>query len=173
MNLQPGDDDDGGNEHQQRQHADVDASDLEGHYLEAAGVEFAAIGGEHLEEAVLEDHREAESDQQRRQDVFAEGVIEDQPLQPVADRRHQRNDQDQRGQRVQTARADDHESDVGGEHDHVAMGDIDEPHDPEDQRQSGREQRVEAADQHALNDRVQPIHAAAPATCRQKSTAPK
>src|SRR6266446_10766112 len=42
------------------------------------------------------------------------------------------------------------------------MGKIDDPHDPEDEGQSRREQRVEAAQEHALDDRVDPAdHAVA------------
>ena len=40
----------------------------------------------------------------------------------------------------------------GGQHDQVAVGEIDQPHDAEDQRQAGREQRIEAAEQNALDD---------------------
>ena len=35
------------------------------------------------------------------------------------------------------------------------MREIDQPHDAEDQRQAGGEQRIEAAEQHALDDRVE------------------
>ena len=41
------------------------------------------------------------------------------------------------------------------QHDHVAMGDIDEAHDAERERQAQREQRIEAADQDALDDEVE------------------
>ena len=36
------------------------------------------------------------------------------------------------------------------------MGEIDQPHDAEDQRQAGRVERVEAAEEDALNDGVDP-----------------
>src|SRR5712691_7535031 len=36
------------------------------------------------------------------------------------------------------------------------MGEVDEPHDPEDEGQSRREQCIEAAQEHALDDRVDP-----------------
>ena len=49
-----------------------------------------------------------------------------------------------------------------GEHDQVAMGDVDQPHDPEDQRQPGREQRVEAAQQNALHDALSQSTAQSP-----------
>ena len=39
------------------------------------------------------------------------------------------------------------------------MREIDQPHDAEDQRQPGREQRIEPAEQDALDDRVEPASA--------------
>ena len=44
----------------------------------------------------------------------------------------------------------------GGEHDEIAMGEVDQPHDAEDQRQPGREQGVEAAEQNALDQCIEP-----------------
>ncbi len=45
----------------------------------------------------------------------------------------------------------------GRQHDEVAMREIDQPHDAEDQRQAGGEQRIEAAEQDALDDGVEPV----------------
>ena len=47
------------------------------------------------------------------------------------------------------------------------MRDIDEPHDAEDQRQPGREHGVEAADQHALHDDVEPVDHITPRNSRR------
>ena len=58
------------------------------------------------------------------------------------------------GIEAELARDDEHGK--GGEHDQVAMGEIDQPHDAEDQRQPGREQRVEAAEQNALDQCIEP-----------------
>jgi hypothetical protein len=54
------------------------------------------------------------------------------------------------------------EDEVGAEHDEVAMGEVDEPHDAEDQAEPGGEERVEPAEQDALDDGIEPVHAAAP-----------
>ena len=59
-------------------------------------------------------------------------------------------------------RRDEHQDQIGGEHDQVAMGEIDQPHDAEDEAEAGGEQRIEPAEQDALDDRVEPVHAAAP-----------
>jgi hypothetical protein len=50
-----------------------------------------------------------------------------------------------------------HQRDIGREHDQIAMGDVDQPHDAEDQRQAGGKHGVEPADQHALDDDVDPL----------------
>lgn len=42
------------------------------------------------------------------------------------------------------------------------MGKVHQPHDAENQRQTGREQGVQPAEQNALEDSVDPNHAAAP-----------
>ncbi len=40
------------------------------------------------------------------------------------------------------------------------MGEIDEPHDAEDQAETRRKQRIEPAEQDALDERVEPDHRA-------------
>ena len=75
--LQAGDHRDRDDELQQRQHADPDAlGDLEARDLDAAGLEAAAVGGEQLQQRVLDDDREPERHQQRRQQVVAERAVE-------------------------------------------------------------------------------------------------
>ena len=56
----------------QRQHADREAAaELEARDLDRPGLQLAAVGGEQLQQPVLDDDREAERDQQRRQQVVA------------------------------------------------------------------------------------------------------
>ena len=64
-----------------------------------------------------------------------------------------------------------HQRNIGGEHDEVAMGDIDQPHDAEDQRQPGGEHGVKPADQHALQDDVDPIHRVSEGIARNRAAA--
>jgi len=59
---------------------------------------------------------------------------------------------------VKAGRVHHDQGDIGSEHDQIAMGNVDQPHDAEDQRQAGGEQRVEPAEQHALDDGVDPVH---------------
>ena len=122
--------------------------------LDRASVEPAAVGGEQLEQPVLNDDGEAEGDQERRQEIIAEGAIEEQALQRVADRRHDRCHDDNRGQRIEPERVGRHQRDIGRKHDQIAMRDVDEPHHPEDQRQPRGEHRIEPPDQDPLDEDV-------------------
>ena len=45
-------------------------------HLDARRLELAAVGGEQFEQAVLDDDRKAEGDQQRRQKIVAERAVE-------------------------------------------------------------------------------------------------
>ena len=156
--LQRGDHRDRDGELDERQQADPDAgADLVSHCLDGAGLQFAAIGGEQFQQAVLDDDRQAEGHQKRWQQVVAERAVEQEALQGITDDRHRRHDQQQRSQRIETEGLRHHQRDVGGEHDQIAMGDVDQPHDAEDQRQAGGEHGVEPADQHALQDDVEPF----------------
>ncbi len=67
-------------------------AELEARDLDLAGLEPAAVGGEQLQQRVLDDDREPERHQQRRQQVVAERAVEQRALQPIADRRHDRHD---------------------------------------------------------------------------------
>src|SRR5207248_6501614 len=55
----------------------------------------------------------------------------------------------------------------GAEDGEIAVCEVDDPHHAEEQRQPGREQRVIAAEEHALHDLVDPDHVAAPFAARR------
>ena len=122
--------------------------------LDGACAETLAVGREHLQQAVLDDDRQAEGDQQRRHDVPAERAVEQNVLQRVAEPEQKRHGQQRRQERIEPQRLCHHQHDERRQHDQVAVGEIDEPHDAEDQRQPGREQRVEPAQHHALQHGV-------------------
>ena len=63
-----------------------------------------------------------------------------------------------RDERVEPERRHQHQDQEGGEHDQIAMREIDQPHDAEDEAQARRKQRVEAAEQHALENGIKPVH---------------
>ena len=124
--------------------------------LERADLEPPAVGREGFEQPVLDDDRQAEGDQQRRQDVAAERAVEQERLQRVAEGEHDRHDDRAARSARHAERWSQREDEERGEHDQVAMREIDQPHDAEDQRQAGGEERVEAAEQDSLEERVEP-----------------
>ncbi len=150
-------------EGEQRHDADGDRPDRQrGRLQRSAGRDAAAVGGKAFQQRVLDDDGQAEGDEQRRQDVVAQRAVEHMVLQQPAGGEHRRRC-DQRGdERIEAEACDKHQDEEGGEHDQVAMGEVDQPHDAEDQAEPRREQGVEPAEQHALDDGVEPVHAATP-----------
>ena len=86
-----------------------------------------------------------------------ERAVEQHMLQRKADAEHHRHCEQDRDERIEPSAVAEREDGEGREHDQVAMREIDQPHDAEDQRQAGREQRIEPAEQDALDDGVEPI----------------
>ena len=160
--VEPDDDEDRRGEGEERHNPDIDRAEGQGGGLERARADPPAVGGEHLEQRILDDDREPEGDEERRQDVLAEGAVEDDELERPAECEHDRDSDEQRQERTDAERRDDHQDEVGCEHDQVAMGEVDQPHDAEDEAEARGEERVEAAEQHALHDRVEPVHARHP-----------
>jgi hypothetical protein len=149
---------DGDGQHDQRQHAQRERI-AERHALrvEPTGFDGARVGREQFEQQVLDDDRQAEGDDQRRQRVFAERAVEHVALQRVAEaechgqhRERDRRHQPRRGIAARHRHARDDRKRT--EDDEVALRRVGEPHHAEHQRLAEREQRVEAAEQHALNN---------------------
>ena len=118
--------------------------------LDGAGGEALAVGGEGFEQAVLDDDGKAEGDEQRRQDIAAERAVEERVLQRIAEREQHRRRHQRAEERPDAQRLRQRQHDEGRQHDEIAVRQVDEPHDAEDQRQAGGEQRVEPAQHDAL-----------------------
>ena len=118
--------------------------------------ERANIGREPLLEQVLNDDREPEGRQQRHQQSRAQAALEQRALQHVADQQHHRQHRQDREERRGVPVLEQEEDEVGTEHGEVAVREVDDPHDAEHQRQPAGEQPVEAAEQDALDDVVDP-----------------
>jgi len=113
-------------------------------------VSIARVGREQLQQQVLDHDREPEGHDQRGQRVLAQRAVEHEALQPVAeaegDRQHRQRGEQRRV--PEQRRAGDHRE--GAEDDEVALRRVRQPHDAEHQRLPEREQRVQAAEQDAL-----------------------
>ena len=83
-------------------------------------------------------------------------------LQEPSEPEHHRHRHQSCEEGIEPERGDQHEDQERAEHDQVAMGEVDEPHDAEDEAQTRCEEGVEPAQQYPLHDCVDPDHAAAP-----------
>jgi len=144
-------------EDDQRQHADVDVvAEMQRRGLDGAAGDLADIGAVDALQAVLDDDRQAEGDEDDRQHVLAEHALQQQPLQQVAAGEGEGQHDRDRGQRRQAEALGQRPQDEGDENDQVAVGDVDEAHDADRQRQPHGEQRIQPAHQDALHDLIEP-----------------
>ncbi len=91
----------------------------------------------------------------RGKDIAAQGAVEECALQRVAEHEQDRRRHQRAEERPDAQRLGDGQHDEGREHDEVAVRQVDEAHDAEDQRQAGGEQRVEPAQHDALQQGVE------------------
>ena len=125
---------------------------------DVADVDAHVGGAVALQQHVLQDDADPEADEDARQRVGAEREVEDPALRDETDHRHHRHDDRQRHDEIAAERRSPGEDEVGGEDGEVAVGEVDEAHHPERQREPGGEQGVETAQQDALDDGVDPVH---------------
>jgi hypothetical protein len=116
---------------------------------------------EDLEQAVLDHDREAERHEDGGQDAASQQAVQQEPLKRVADHGHHRHHHAEREQRIEAELLDAHDGEEGGQDAEVAVREVHQPHHAEDQREPGGEERVEAAEQDALHDAVEPRHRSA------------
>ena len=75
---------------------------------------------------------------------------------PKPNAKGDRQDDERRDDRIEAERCRQRQQDEAGQDDEIAVGDIDEAHDAGRERQAGREQRVKAAEQDALQELIDP-----------------
>ena len=154
----------GDDEDDQRKEPDLETvGDADARGLDRSGGQPLRVRGKDLQQQILKDDRQTERDQQRRQEVVSQRVVENSPLQQVPREKHDRKDRDHADERIHAGRLDDHHGDEGGQHDQIAVRYVHQPHDPEDDGEPGREHGVEAARENAVDDRARPVdHAPRP-----------
>src|SRR5438105_8777946 len=80
-------------------------------------------------------------------------------MQRVSEDDHHREGDQKRDKGGDTCVVDDDERDVGAEHRHIAVRQVDDPHHAEHDRKAAGEHRIEGAEEDALQDRVENAHA--------------
>ena len=147
----------------EREIGDVDRRvDLPGLRDQRADVDRLRVRGVDLEQQVLDDDREAEGHEQRREGVAVDALLEQRALHDVAQQREDRHDDEERPDFGQVELRDQEDRGVARDDRHVAVGQVDDLHHAEHQRQSAGEQRVEAAQEDARDDDVEPDHVDSP-----------
>ncbi len=119
------------------------------------GGERTGVGAEALEQEIVDDDREPEGREHRHEQPAARAALEHQALERPADQRHRRRDQAEAEKRLDAEAVGQNEEGVGGQHRQAAMREVDDAHDAEHEREPAGDQRVIAAEQHALNDLVE------------------
>ncbi len=107
-----------------------------------------------------EDHQQRVDENDRETDEQDELIVlrppderlHDDPLQGPADDEEQRRDRNGREDRIEMQRGEQDEGRVHRQHGELAMGEIDDAHDPEDDGKPERHQAVDEAGQHALDE---------------------
>src|SRR5207302_1811567 len=167
--LEPDEERDGDAEDEDVELADVDlARQCPAGEAEIADVERVDVGAELLEQQVLDHDRETERRQQRHENARAQAPLEQGSLQGPAEDGQRRQHDRERGERGEPVVRHD-EDEERPEDCEVAVGEVDDPHHAEHQRQAAGQQRVVAAEQHPLNDLVEPGHGWLPATAPRRS----
>ena len=140
------------------------ARDLPARRRDRSGLraERAVVDREALIQQVLDHDRETERRQQRHEQPRSQAALEQDSLQHVADQQHHRQHRQDREERRRVPVLEQQVDQIRAEHGEVAVGEVDDSHQPEHQRQPAREQPVEPAEHDALNDGVDPGHASTP-----------
>ena len=95
---------------------------------------------------------DAEGGQHRHADVGSAHVPDHHDVDQPADGEHHRHDDGNRQERVKTQVLPQREGQKCRQHREGPVGEVDHPHDPEDQRQTRGHQRVERADEQAKDE---------------------
>ena len=101
---------------------------------QATDVHDLAVGRVDLQQQVLDDDRESERDEQSRKWVAVDTLLNESPLEHIADQREEWHD-DQEGPQLGYVQVRGQEDRDVARHDgHVAVGEVDDLEDPEHER---------------------------------------
>ena len=146
---------------QQARRLDPQAADVEG-AADQRVRQRDEVGGERPERGVAQHQRQAERAKDLRQhrafgDVPDQAEIDD-DTQHEQQRRGAGNEED----RAEFEQGEGKERRIHGQHDEVAMGEVDHVHHAPDQRQAGGKQRIDRSHQQAADHHLQQDHAFMP-----------
>ncbi len=137
------------------------ARDLPAGGGQGAGAQRMGVGREDLKEQVPDHHREPEGGEHRGELAAAQAPVEHHVLEDVAGHRGawEHDEQGGEGRDCDVLGGDQHHE--RAQQGQIAVSQVDDPHHAEHQREPAGEEGIEPAEQDALDDRVDPGHAAA------------
>ena len=113
------------------------------------------VDAEDHAQIALDDDRDRVGDQDRhRGPVALAQPPHEAPLDQHAEHEQRRHRDEQTDEQVDPQVHRQHVAQVGAQHDQRSLGDVDDVHHAEDQREPGGHQRIDAAGQHAFDDRL-------------------
>jgi hypothetical protein len=118
------------------------------------------VGRVDLEQEVLDDDRETERDEQGGEGITLDALLEEGSLHDVTEESEDRYDDEERPHLGEVELGHQEDGGVARHDRHVAVGEVDDLHHAEHQRQSTGEQGVETAQEDARDDHVDPDHVA-------------
>ena len=121
----------------------------------AAG-DFLRVGAETFEQAVLDDDRQGEGDEDDQKHVLADHTLQQEALQAEAEQEGDREHDQGGDDRIKAEQRPQKQQRVARQHDEIAMRDVDETHHAGRKRKADGEQRIKAAEHHALEQLIGP-----------------
>ena len=135
------------------------------------GVDRAEIGAERELREQRQHDVDAERDQQRVEHRRADHEVEQVALDDVAEHEQRQHGERQRGERVEPEAREQVIADIGAQHDEGAVRDVDDVEDAPHEREAERHQRVQAAEQHAVDQHLPKEVQALRSPCRPRRAA--
>src|SRR5207244_5841969 len=115
----------------------------------------AHVAGPEIEASVDDDERDAPEENQGHQRRLPDDPSHQQALQRPADQEEQRHRNRQSDQRVDAAQRVEPERAVGAKHHEVAVGEVDDAQDAENEVEPGGGERVHRAEQQDVDDQLE------------------
>src|SRR5712692_8028168 len=148
--LQAADEDEGDGEAQETYHGDREVpKDDDGAAI--GRDDGSLVRGPEPNGEGMQHQRQPEADQQGgphpRLFVGADDKGEERSVQTETEKQRERNDEQERGERIDAEQGDEPERPIAAEHDQLAVGDIEDLEDAKDEREANRGQPVESAEQ--------------------------
>ena len=132
-------------------HRDVEPAEMKG-FVGIRGMDGAVIGGEQHQREIQQQQRQREGQEDLRHVVGPQYPADQEMLDQDTGNKQHRHRHDERYQWIDAELVGEKEGDVHPDHHEFALGEIDDLDHAEDQRDADADERVNAADEQAVDD---------------------